>query len=132
MTLLKKLDVPEDSPFKNADAIPLPFPPTPPRSDDDSEFEEEVLVKKSKEAAGAKSPTQNKQVLDLTQDEEGEEVPKDATPEKASSDVPLADKSIDQTLQEIDVELAAEKATDMSSQQSSELQTQPSGVTEES
>ena len=73
------------------------------------------MVRKSKEAAGAKSPTQNEQVLDSTQDEEGEEVPKDATPEKASSDVPLADKSLDQTLQEIDAELAAEKAVEMSS-----------------
>ena len=68
----------------------------------------------------------------MTQDEKGEEVPKDATPEKASSDVRLADKSLDVTLQEIDAKLAAEKAAEISSQQSSELQTQPSAVAEES
>ena len=56
------------------------------------------------------------QVLDLTQDEEGEEVPEDAIAEKASADVILADKSIDETLQEIDAELAAEKAADVASQ----------------
>ena len=99
--------------------------------DDASESEEEALVRKSKEAIGTKSPTQNEQVLDLTQDKEGEEGPKDATPEKASSNVPLAVKSLDQTLQEINVELAAKKAVEMSSQQSSELQTQPSGGAEE-
>ncbi|XP_028125427.1 C-type lectin domain-containing protein 180-like [Camellia sinensis] len=98
----KQLEVPKDSPLKNADDIPLPFPPTPTQSDNDSESEEEVL---------------------------NEEVPKDATPEKASSDTPPADKSIDVTLQEIDAELATEKVTEMvtemSSQQSSEVQTQP-------
>ena len=89
-------------------------------------------MRKSKEAAGTKSPSLNEQVLDLTQDEEGEEVPKDATPEKPLSDVSLAEKSLDLTLQEIDAELAAEKAVEMSSQQSSELQTQPTAVAEES
>ena len=29
MSLLKKLNVPEDSPFRNVDLIPLPFPPAP-------------------------------------------------------------------------------------------------------
>ena len=44
MSLLKKLNVPEDSPFKNADLIPLPLPPAPTptlaQSDSDSESEE--------------------------------------------------------------------------------------------
>ncbi|KAF5953746.1 hypothetical protein HYC85_006602 [Camellia sinensis] len=102
------------------------------QSDDDSESEEEVLVRKPKDAAGTKSSSLNEQVLDLTQDEEGEEVPKDATAEKTSADVLFADKSLDETLQEIDAELAAEKAAEVSSQQSSELQTQPSVVVEES
>ena len=123
MSLLKKLDVPEDSPLRYADVIPLPFSPTPTQSDDDSDSEEEVLVRKSKDAAGAKSPVLNDQVLDLTQDEEGEEVPKEATPEQASLDVPLTAKSLDQTLQEIDAAHAAEKVAEMSSQQSSEVQT---------
>ncbi|XP_028065472.1 enolase-phosphatase E1-like [Camellia sinensis] len=90
---------------KNADVIPLLFPPIPTQSDDESESEEETL---------------------------GEEAPKDATPEKASSDVPLADKSLDLTVQEIDAELAVEKVAEMSSQQSSEIQTQPANDAEES
>lgn len=57
MSLLKKLDVPKDSSLRNADFIPLPFPPTLSQSDDESESEEETLVRKSKEAAGTKSPS---------------------------------------------------------------------------
>lgn len=57
MAALKKLEVPEDSPLKKADVLSLPFPPTPSQSEDNFESEEEALVKKSKEAAGAKSPT---------------------------------------------------------------------------
>ncbi|XP_028091964.1 nucleolin 1-like [Camellia sinensis] len=107
---------------KNTDVLPLPFPPTPSQTaDDDSESEKEVLVRKSKDVARTKSSPQNEQVLDLTRDDEDEEVPKDATPEKASSDVPPADKSLDETLKEIDAELAAEKVAEMSSQQSSEV-----------
>ncbi|XP_028054924.1 uncharacterized protein LOC114259127 [Camellia sinensis] len=132
MALLKKLEVSEDSPLRNADVIPLPFPPTPSKSNDESESEEETLVRKPKETAGIKSPSLNEQVLDLTQDEEGDEVPKEATPERASLGVPLANKSLDQTPQEIDAELAAEKAAEMSSQQSSEVQTQLAKEPEES
>ncbi|XP_028092013.1 uncharacterized protein LOC114292293 [Camellia sinensis] len=83
MAALKKLDVPEDSPLKNADNLPLSFPPTPSQSEDGSESEEEALVRKTKDVVGAKPPTLNEQVLDLTQDKECE-VPKDAPPEKAS------------------------------------------------
>ncbi|XP_028072243.1 rho-associated protein kinase 2-like [Camellia sinensis] len=93
---------------------------------------EEVLVRKSKEATGTKSLSLNDQVLDLTQDEEVEEVPKDVTAEKASADVTLADKSLDETLQQIDAKLAVEKAAEMSSQQSSVIQTQPANDAEES
>ena len=78
-------------------------------------------MRKSKEAAGTKSISLNEQVLNLTQDEEGDEVSKEATPEQALLDVPLANKSLDQTLQEIDAELAAEKVAEISSQQSSEI-----------
>ena len=135
MSLLKKLNVPEDSPLRKADAIPLPFPPAQPpsqdvgesESEDGDEEEDEALVRKSKDAGGAKSPLQNEQVLDLTQDEEGDEVPKDAAYEKESADATLADKSLDDTLAEIDVELVADKAAEMSSQQSSDLQIQPAG-----
>ncbi|XP_028105578.1 uncharacterized protein LOC114304634 [Camellia sinensis] len=57
------------------------------------------------------------------QDEEGE-VSKDATPE-TTSDMPITEKSIAQTLQEIDAKLAAEKAAEKFSQMSFEPQTQP-------
>ncbi|XP_028077674.1 uncharacterized protein CG45076-like [Camellia sinensis] len=99
----------KDSPLKNTDDLPLPFPPTPSQSENDSESEEETLVRKNKEAVGAQFPSLNEQVVDLSQDEEGE-VSKDATPEKATSDTPIAGKSLDQTLQEIDAELTAERA----------------------
>ncbi|XP_028080063.1 uncharacterized protein LOC114281711 [Camellia sinensis] len=76
----------------------------------------------------------NEGVADVTVDYEkqGEEVLKDVPLEKASWNVPLADKSLDQTLQKIDAELAAEKAAEMSSQQSSEFQTYPPQDAEES
>ncbi|XP_028096046.1 uncharacterized abhydrolase domain-containing protein DDB_G0269086-like [Camellia sinensis] len=122
----------QDSLLRNADVLVLLCLPTPSQSEEDFESEEEALVRKTKETAGAKSPTPNKQVMDLTQDEEGEEVPKDVTLEKETSNALIADKSLDQTLQEIDAELAAKKAAEISSQQSSELQTQPSGAAEES
>ncbi|XP_028073972.1 KNR4/SMI1 homolog [Camellia sinensis] len=95
----KQLNVPEDSPLRKADAIPLPFPLSAPLSQDVSESE-------SKD------------------DKEGDEVPKDAAHEKVSADVPFADKSTEETLQEIDAELTAEKAAEVASQQSSEVPTQ--------
>ena len=74
MSLLKKLIVPEDSPLRKLDAIPLPFPPFQPlnqdvgesESEENDEDEGQALVRKSKDADGAKSPPQNEQVLDLT------------------------------------------------------------------
>ena len=85
MSLIKKLDLPVDSPFRNADVIPLPFPP-PSQTEDESETEadaededeekndDEALVRKSKDGAEAKSPPLAEQVMDLTLDEEGDEV----------------------------------------------------------
>ena len=75
MSLIKKLDLPVDSPFRNADAIPLPFPPLPPpcQADEDSESEseaedednndDEALVRKSKDAAEAKAFPSTEQVI---------------------------------------------------------------------
>ncbi|XP_028093576.1 radixin-like [Camellia sinensis] len=134
---VRKLDLPTDSPFRNADAIPLPFPPPPPPSqpEDASESEDkdegededeaEILVRKPREAAGAKSPSLNEQVLDLTQDEDGDAVAKEFTPEQGSSDVPQVNKSIDETLAEIDAEIAVDKEAEVSLQETSEVQIQP-------
>ncbi|XP_028069790.1 uncharacterized protein LOC114272318 [Camellia sinensis] len=91
MAALKALAIPEDSPLRNANSFVLPFPPTPSQSKDDSESEKEAL------------------------DEEGE-VSKDASSHKTNSEVLIAEKSLDQTLQEIDVELEAENVADKSSQ----------------
>ncbi|XP_028127127.1 nucleolin 1-like [Camellia sinensis] len=132
----KMLNVPEDSPLRKADAIPLPFPLSPPLSqdvgesksedgdEDEDKDKDEALVRKSKDTDGAQSPLQKEQVLDLTQDEEGNEVPKDAAYEKVSADVPFVDKSIEETLQGIDAELMAEKVAEVASQQSSEVPAQ--------
>ncbi|KAF5932994.1 hypothetical protein HYC85_029165 [Camellia sinensis] len=143
MSLIKKLDVPADSPFRNADAIPLPFPPPLPPSqpEDASESEDEdggedkdeaeILVRKPKDAAGTKSLPSNSQIMDLTQDDVGEGVAKETTPEHASSDVPQIDKSIDETLVEIDAELTMEKAAEVALQESTEVQTKVAPEAEE-
>ncbi|XP_028108105.1 protein STRICTOSIDINE SYNTHASE-LIKE 11-like [Camellia sinensis] len=112
---VQKLNVPEDSPLRKDDAIPLPFPPAQPpsqdvdesESEDGDEEEDEALVRKSKDVA--KSPLQNEQVLDLTQDEEGGEVNKYTADEKESADAILADKNLEDTLAEIDAEVTTDK-----------------------
>ena len=63
----------------------------------------------------------------MTQDEEGDEVNKDAAYVKESTDATLADQNLDDTLAEIDAEVAVDKPAEMSSQQSSDLQIQPTG-----
>ncbi|XP_028098190.1 enolase-phosphatase E1-like [Camellia sinensis] len=94
------------------------------QSEDEAESEDDTEVEKNKEAAGAKSPTLNEQVLDLTHDEE-DEVSKGDSAEKTSSEAPIAEKSLDETLKEIDPKLTTEKAAEKSSQISFEPQTQP-------
>ncbi|XP_028052874.1 dynactin subunit 1-like [Camellia sinensis] len=86
---------------------------------------QDTLATKEAEIKAADEKGYNKGVTDVTADYEkqDDEVPKDATPKKASSDVPTADKSIDETLQEIDAKLAAKKVAEMFFQQSSEIQT---------
>ncbi|XP_028059586.1 plectin-like [Camellia sinensis] len=74
---------------------------------------------------------QNEQVLDLTH-EEDEDVIKETTPEQASSDVPPVDKSLDQTLAEIDAEIAADEEAEVSLQETSEVQIQPDADVEKS
>ncbi|XP_028109552.1 uncharacterized abhydrolase domain-containing protein DDB_G0269086-like [Camellia sinensis] len=144
---LQKLDLLADSPFRNADAIPLPFPPPPPPPPSPSQPEEasesededggededgvEILVRKPKDAAGTKSLPSSSQIMDLTQDDVGEGVAKETTPEHASSDVPQIDKSIDETLAEIDAELAMEKAVEVALQESAEVQTKVAPEAEE-
>ncbi|XP_028100798.1 uncharacterized protein LOC114300133 [Camellia sinensis] len=137
MSLAKKLNIPEDSPLRKAEAIPLLFPPPPPppsqaeeesesEFEDEEEGEDEALVRKSKEAVGPKSPSLNDQVLDLTQDDDGDAVAKETTPEQASSDVPPTEKSLDETLAQINAEIEAEKTAEVALQESAEVVLQES------
>ncbi|CAL5378017.1 unnamed protein product [Camellia sinensis] len=59
--------------------------------------------------------------MDLTQDEEIEEVPKEVDIGMLSSDLLLAERSLSKTLAEIDAELAAEKAAEVFPQESAEV-----------
>ncbi|XP_028099681.1 uncharacterized protein LOC114299192 [Camellia sinensis] len=61
---------------------------------------------------------------DYKKQDEDDEVSKEATPEKTTSDEPIVERSIGQTLQEIDVKLEVEKAAEKSSQLSSGAETQ--------
>ena len=60
----------------------------------------------------------------MTHEEDGEVI-KETTPEQASSDVPPVDRSLDQTLAEIDAELAAEKIAEVVPPESSEVPAHP-------
>ncbi|XP_028121533.1 uncharacterized protein LOC114318773 [Camellia sinensis] len=132
--------------IKKAEAIPLPFlPPAPPSSqaedeseseaEDEDNNEDEALVRKSKDATEAKSLPPTEQVMDLTLDEEGDEVgeaPREAVTGQLSSDLLLAERSLDKTLAEIDAELATEKAAEVVPQESAEVQTKIAPKTKES
>ena len=51
MSLLKKLNIPDDSPLRKADAIPLPFPPTPTPSEDVDESDAEDEAEEEEDEA---------------------------------------------------------------------------------
>ncbi|XP_028076391.1 otolith matrix protein OMM-64-like [Camellia sinensis] len=133
----------DDSPLRNAEAVPLSFPPLPPPSQAEEESESEpeaedednddgdALVRKPKDASEIQSLPQDDQILDLTH-EEDEEAIKEATPEQASSDVPPTDDSLNQTLAEIDAEILAEKAAEVAFQEPAEVQIQIAPDAEES
>ena len=115
MSLAKKLNVPEDSPLHKAESIPLPFPspvPSSSQAEDEAESEaedkhnneDEALARKSKDATEAKSPPSTEQVMDLTLDEEGDEVretPRGAVIGILSSDLLLAEKVLTKRLQRL-------------------------------
>ncbi|XP_028123102.1 methyl-CpG-binding domain-containing protein 10-like [Camellia sinensis] len=115
MALAKKLNIPDDSPLHK----------------DEDKDDEEALVRKPKDTSETKSPPQEVQVLDLTH-EEDEEVIKETTPEQASSDIPQIGKSIDETLAEIDAEIAADEEAEVSLQETSEVLIQPNADAEKS
>ena len=132
MSLIKKLDLPADSPLRQADAITLPFPPPPPEGESESEAEEEdeekddgeALVRKPKSVAEVRSPPPAELVMDLTQDGGGadaEEVPRESVQGYLSSDLLLTERSLDTTLAEIDAEIQAEKVAEEIPPESSEV-----------
>ncbi|XP_028078089.1 uncharacterized protein CG45076-like [Camellia sinensis] len=107
---LKELAIPEDSPLYDEGQLAVPFPHASSQSeakvggkegeeeDEEEEKDEEAEVAVNAEGStGAKSPTLNEQVLDLTQDED-DEVLKSASPKKTISEVPIIEKSLYQTL----------------------------------
>ncbi|XP_028054725.1 uncharacterized protein LOC114258917 [Camellia sinensis] len=114
MAALKELAIPDDSPLTDASRLALPFPSTPSQSEDETEEEEGAEVDKAQgvvaevedeaQVVGAKSPTLNEQVLDLTQDD-NDQVPKAVS----EAEVKTAEKSLDQTLFEIDAKNVVEK-----------------------
>ncbi|GMP79490.1 hypothetical protein CsSME_00035012 [Camellia sinensis var. sinensis] len=123
MTNLKKMSIPEDSPLRDMGQLNVPFPSSSNQSEDEAkeveeaddeeagdkeEAEAEVTEEESEAAAGAKSPTLNEQVFDLTQDEE-DEVQKTTS----EAEVKTTNKSLDNTLCEIDAEVQAEKSTQL-------------------
>ncbi|XP_028078385.1 uncharacterized abhydrolase domain-containing protein DDB_G0269086-like [Camellia sinensis] len=126
-------DVAEDYKLQ-ADAIPLPFPPPPPEGDSESEADAvdedeekddgDALVRKPKDAVETKSPPPAEQVMDLTLDEEGDEVegvPRESATGQLSSNLPLAERSVESTVAEIDAEIQAEKAAEEIPPESSEV-----------
>ena len=123
--LAKKLDLPVDSPWRKTKAMRLPCPLSPSPSqaeeedseaeaEEEGEGEEEALVRK------AKSPPKDDQFLDLTQ-EEDEEVPKEANTGVLSSDLLLAEKTVEKTLAEIDAEVTADKETEVVVEEDAEV-----------
>ncbi|XP_028121109.1 methyl-CpG-binding domain-containing protein 10-like [Camellia sinensis] len=119
MSLAKKLNVPEDSPLLKAEAIPLPFPPPAPSSsqaEDEAESEAEDEDNNEDEALGDKV----------------REAPREAVTGILSSDLLLAERSLDKTLTEIDAELEAEKIAEEVPPESFEVPAPPTVNVEES
>ncbi|XP_028099641.1 uncharacterized protein LOC114299156 [Camellia sinensis] len=113
------LNVLEDSPLHKAEAIPLPFPPPAPSSsqaEDEAESEAEDEDNNEDEALG---------------DEVGE-APREAVTGILSSDLLLAERSLDKTLVEIDAELEAEKIAEEVPPESSKVPAPPAVNAEES
>ncbi|XP_028091514.1 uncharacterized protein LOC114291836 [Camellia sinensis] len=105
------------------------------KDEDEENNDDEALVRKPKDAAEAKSPPPAEQVMDLTLDEEGDEVgevPKEIAIGLLSSDLLLAERNLDNTLAEIDAEIEAEKVADEVPPESSEVPVPAVANTEES
>ncbi|XP_028073476.1 dynactin subunit 1-like [Camellia sinensis] len=113
---LKELAVPEDSPLRDIGRLVLPFPPASSQSEAKAGKEEEE--------------EEGEEVEDEEAKDEEDRVSKGPFPQKTTSEVSIAEKSIDQTLQEIDAELKAKKAVEKSSQLSSEAETHLAADTE--
>ncbi|XP_028110772.1 methyl-CpG-binding domain-containing protein 10-like [Camellia sinensis] len=103
--------------------------------EDQGKNDDEALVRKPKDATEAKSLPSAEQVMDLTLDEEGDEVgeaPKEIAIGQLSSDLLLAERNLDNTLAEIDAEIEAEKVAEDVPPESSEVPVLAAANTEES
>ncbi|XP_028094335.1 methyl-CpG-binding domain-containing protein 10-like [Camellia sinensis] len=103
--------------------------------EDEGKNDDEALVRKPKDAAEAKSPPSAEQVMDLTLDEEGDEVgeaPKEIAIGELLPDLLLAERNLDNTLAEIDAEIEAEKVAEEVPPESSEVPVPAAANTEES
>ncbi|XP_028097119.1 uncharacterized protein LOC114296988 [Camellia sinensis] len=133
--VLNKISVPMASLHRDINQLQVPFPLALKESDDDVEKDnaEEEAEDEKGAAVEAKSPTLNEQVLDLIQDEE-DEVSKSASPKRTASEaeVQTAEKSLDQTILEIDAEIEANKTVVKLSQLFAEADTQPIADAEQS
>ncbi|XP_028105429.1 uncharacterized protein LOC114304470 [Camellia sinensis] len=114
--ILNKLVVPMDSDLQDINQLQVPFPLEPKDSGDDANEDGaedgEVDEVEEEAATNPKSPPLNEQI-DLTQDEKDDMVSKGVFPNPTTSEteVQCAKRSLDQTLQEIDAEIAPEKNT---------------------
>ncbi|XP_028117078.1 methyl-CpG-binding domain-containing protein 10-like [Camellia sinensis] len=103
--------------------------------EDEGKNDDEALVRKPKDAAETKSPPHAEQVMDLTLDEEGDEVGealKEIAIGQLSSDLLLVVRNVDNTLAEIDAEIEAEKVAEEVPPESSEVPVPAAANTEES
>ncbi|XP_028052082.1 uncharacterized abhydrolase domain-containing protein DDB_G0269086-like [Camellia sinensis] len=100
-----------------------------------AQAEKELQQALATKEAEAKSPPPAGQVMDLTLDEEGDEVgeaPKEIAIGQLSSDLLLAERNLDNTLAEIDAEIEAEKVAEEVPPESSEVPVPAAANTEES
>ncbi|XP_028054150.1 uncharacterized protein LOC114258396 [Camellia sinensis] len=100
------LDLPVDSPLRNADAIPLPFPPPPPEGESESDADAEDEDKETNEKALG---------------DEAKETTRETATGQLSSNLLLIERSVEESLAEIDAEIQAEKVADEVPPESSEV-----------
>ncbi|XP_028103834.1 KNR4/SMI1 homolog [Camellia sinensis] len=121
MAALNKMDVAMDFDLRDISKLQVPFPPENKEADVDDEDDDEKAEADEEDVEAAtdnKSRILNEQI-DLTQDEEDDLASKGVSPTPTTSEAKVccAEKSLDETLQEIDAELEAERTATLPSDQ---------------